>query len=65
MLIFLRSKDMLYQVSTDLGELNSFYSSFSDASQKAPFYFSKVQKGLPGIDLKDLFMIFQSIDQCY
>ena len=39
----LKSKDVLYQVSSDLGEVNSFYSSFSDADQKTlqPFKSSK------------------------
>ena len=31
----LKSKDKLYQVSSDLGEVNSFYSSFSDAANPA------------------------------
>ena len=31
----LKSKDVLYQVSSDLGEVSTFYSSFSDAGQKA------------------------------
>ena len=32
----LKSKDVLYQFSSDLGEVHSFYSSFSDTSQKTP-----------------------------
>ena len=32
----LKSKDVLYQVSSDLDEVNTFYSSFFDADQKAP-----------------------------
>ena len=31
-----KSKDVLYQVSSDLGEVKSFYSSFPDADQKGP-----------------------------
>ena len=34
--IFWKPKEVLYQVSTDLGEVNSFYSSFSCGGQKAP-----------------------------
>ena len=30
---------MLHQVSSDLGEVNSFYNSFSDPGQKAPLIF--------------------------
>ena len=39
----LKSKNLLYQVSCDLGALNSFYSGFFDADQKAllPFKSSK------------------------
>ena len=37
----LKSKDVLYHVSSDLGEVNSFYSSFSDAGQKATPAFLK------------------------
>ena len=40
----LKSKDVLYQVSSDLGEANNFYSSFSDADQKAPPAFQKFRK---------------------
>ena len=46
----IKSKDVLYQVSSDLGEVNSFYSSFSDAGQKAPLHF-KVRKSLLDIRL--------------
>ena len=35
---------MLYQVSTGLGEVNSFYSSYSDADQKAPLPFKSSKK---------------------
>ena len=47
----LKSKDVLHQVSSDMGEVNSFYSSFSDAGQKAPCL-SKVRKSLPSISKK-------------
>ena len=40
----LKSKDVLYQVSSDFGEINSFYSSFSDAEQKRPPAFQKFKK---------------------
>ena len=40
-------KDVLHQVSSDLGELNSFYSSFSEAGKRA-ICLSKVWKTLPG-----------------
>ena len=33
---FLKSKDILHQVSNDLGEVNGFYDSVSDAGQKSP-----------------------------
>ena len=49
MLTFLlKSRDVVYQVSNDLGEVKCFYSSFSDAGQK-PFHV--FQKCLPGIGL--------------
>ena len=32
----LKLEDVLYEVSIDLGEINSFYSSFSDKGQKDP-----------------------------
>ena len=32
----LKSKNVLYEVSSDLGEMKCFYSSFSDAGQEAP-----------------------------
>ena len=41
---FLKSKDVFYQVSSELGEVNSFYSSFSDASQKVPLPFQSSKK---------------------
>ena len=47
----LKSKDVLYQASIDLDEVNSFNSSSSDAVQKAPCL-SKVLKSLPGTGLK-------------
>ena len=47
----LKSKDVLHQVSSDMGEVNSFYSSFSDAGKKAPCL-SKVRKSLPSISKK-------------
>ena len=37
------SKDVLYQVSSNLGEVNSFYNCFSDAGQKAPPVFPKFE----------------------
>ena len=40
----LKSKDVLYQVSSNLGEVNKFYSSFSDMSQKTPPVFQKLEK---------------------
>ena len=46
----LKSRYVLYQVSSDLGEVNSFYSSFSDASQKALLSLSKILKSMPGIE---------------
>ena len=53
----LKSKDVLYQVASDLGEVKCFYSSFSDAGQKAPCL-SKVQKILPACYRdKDMLMI--------
>ena len=53
----LKPKDVLCQVPSDLGEVNSFHSfysfySFSDAGQKAPQCLSKVQNILPGIGLR-------------
>ena len=42
--ILLKSKDVLYQVSSDLDEVNSFYSSFCDASQKSPSPFKSSKK---------------------
>ena len=42
--IMLTSKNVFYQVSVDLGEVNSFYSSFSYAGQKAPPAFQKFRK---------------------
>ena len=40
---FLKPKDVFYQVSSDLSEVNGFYNSFSDEGQKAllPFKSSK------------------------
>ena len=38
------SKNALYQVSSDLGEVNSFCSCFSDAEQKAPLLFQSLKK---------------------
>ena len=38
------TKEVLYQVSSDLGEVNSFYSSFFDAGQKAPLPFKSIKK---------------------
>ena len=35
---------MLYQVSSNLGEVNSFCSSFSDAGQKVPLPFKSLKK---------------------
>ena len=40
----LKSKDVLYQVSSDLGEVNSFYSSFPDTVQEAPLPFKSSKK---------------------
>ena len=40
----LMSKDVLYQVSSDLIKGNSFYSSFSDAAKKAPLPFKSSKK---------------------
>ena len=40
----LESKEVLYQVSSDLGEVNSFYNSFSNMGQKAPPAFQKFKK---------------------
>ena len=39
MKFLLNSKDVLFQVSSDLVEVNSLYSGFSDAGQKAPSAF--------------------------
>ena len=44
----IKSKGVLYHVYSDLGEVNSFYSSFSEVDQKAPCFW-KVWKTLPGI----------------
>ena len=45
MLIFLlKSKDVPSQVSSDSSEVNSFYSSFSDTSQKVPLPFKCSKK---------------------
>ena len=45
MLTFLlKSKDVLYQVSNYLGEVSSFYNSYSDAAQKVPLYFKSSNK---------------------
>ena len=48
----LKSKYVLYEVSSDLGKMNNFYSSFSDTVQKAPPFLSKVRKNLRVIALK-------------
>ena len=49
----LKSKDVLYQVSSDLSEVNNIYSSFSGAGQKAPLpCLSEVRKSLTDIGLK-------------
>ena len=40
----LKSKNVLYEVSSDLSEVNSFYSSFPEADQKAPPAFQKFEK---------------------
>ena len=50
--LLFKSKDMLFQVSSDLGEKKSFYSSFSDAGQKSPLPF-KSSKNLPGTRLEE------------
>ena len=42
--LLLKSKDVLYQGSGDLGQVNSFHSSLSDAGQKAPPAFQKFEK---------------------
>ena len=41
---FLKSKDVFYQVSSDLSEVNGFYNSFSDEGQKAPLPFKSSKK---------------------
>ena len=41
--VLLKSKDVLYQVSSDLGEGNCFYSSFADAGQKVPVPFKSLK----------------------
>ena len=48
----LKSKDVLYQASSDLSEINSFYGSFSDESQKTPPWLSKFRKTLHSTGLK-------------
>ena len=40
----LKSEDVLYQVSSDLDEINSFYSSFTGKGQNDLACLSKVQK---------------------
>ena len=40
----LKSKDVLYQVSSDLGEVHSLYSSFSVRGQKARTVFKEFKK---------------------
>lgn len=41
----LKSKDVLHQVSNYLGDINSFYSSLSDTSQKGSLpFFQKFKK---------------------
>lgn len=35
----LKSKDVLHQFGNDLGDINSFYSSFSETSQKCSLHF--------------------------
>ena len=52
-------KQVLFQVSSDLGEVNSFDSSFPDVGQKDPLCLSKVQKRLSGIGLKRRFYFFE------
>ena len=47
----LKSKDVLYQVSIDLGEVKIFYNSFSDAGQKALSCLAKTWKSRPDIGL--------------
>ena len=37
--IFIRVQRVLHPASSDLGEVNSFYNSFSDLGQKAPHVF--------------------------
>ena len=46
----LKSKDVLFHVSSDLGEVNGFSSSFSDKDQKAPSLL-RVRKPLPCVEL--------------
>ena len=57
------SKDVLYQVSSNLGEVKSFYRSIFDASQKAPCL-SKVWKSLPGKGLWKFVIKPASIERC-
>ena len=47
----LKSKDLLYQVSSDLGEVKIFYNSSSDAGQKALSCLAKTWKSRPDIGL--------------
>ena len=42
--ILVMFKDVFYKVSSDLGEINSFYSSFSDVGQMEPPVFQKFKK---------------------
>ena len=62
----LKSKDVLYQVASDLGEVKCFYSSFSDAGQKPPV-FQKFKKAcLPVIGIKICWWYIQlSQKECY
>ena len=48
----LKSKDVLYQASSDLSEINSFYGSFPDESQKKTPWLSKFRKTLHSTGLR-------------
>ena len=65
--IFIRVQRFV-EVSSHLGEVNSFYNSFSDASQKASSAFQKFKQNLVGIGLilkHDLLYFLSSIIWLY
>ena len=62
----IKSKNVLYQFSSDLNEANSFYNSFSEVGQKIPCIW-KVWKTLPGIGViskPELFFFYLNFFGC-